>query len=107
MRLNNEYCGEPPAQCAEIRGLSAIESCRDQLHLAVVGVAAQIHFHGDRFFTKRNVLLVCGGNCLGNVAAADYFARRLIDAGHVAYFAGGCVRDKLLGLNPKDYDIAT
>lgn len=28
-------------------------------------------------------------------------------AGHVAYFAGGCVRDLLLGLEPKDYDVAT
>ena len=35
------------------------------------------------------------------------FARRLKKAGHVAYFAGGCVRDKLLGKEPKDYDIAT
>lgn len=33
--------------------------------------------------------------------------RRLRDAGHVAYFAGGCVRDALLGLAPKDYDVAT
>jgi poly(A) polymerase len=33
--------------------------------------------------------------------------RRLRDAGHVAYFAGGCVRDALLGLMPKDYDVAT
>ena len=33
--------------------------------------------------------------------------RRLRDAGHVAYFAGGCVRDMLLGLTPKDYDVAT
>ena len=33
--------------------------------------------------------------------------RRLRDAGHVAYFAGGCVRDELLGLTPKDYDVAT
>jgi len=33
--------------------------------------------------------------------------RRLREAGHVAYFAGGCVRDQLLGLLPKDYDIAT
>src|SRR5688572_18826647 len=33
--------------------------------------------------------------------------RRLRDAGHVAYFAGGCVRDQLLGLEPKDYDVAT
>ena len=32
---------------------------------------------------------------------------RLRDAGHVAYFAGGCVRDELLGLTPKDYDVAT
>ncbi len=31
----------------------------------------------------------------------------LRDAGHVAYFAGGCVRDRLLGLEPKDYDVAT
>ncbi|MDB5325447.1 MAG: tRNA nucleotidyltransferase [Phycisphaerales bacterium] len=28
-------------------------------------------------------------------------------AGHVAYFAGGCVRDRLLGLPAKDYDVAT
>jgi poly(A) polymerase len=33
--------------------------------------------------------------------------RRLRDAGHVAYFAGGCVRDLLLGETPKDYDVAT
>src|SRR5881396_168081 len=33
--------------------------------------------------------------------------KRLRDAGYVAYFAGGCVRDLLLGLEPKDYDVAT
>ncbi len=33
--------------------------------------------------------------------------RTLQDAGHTAYFAGGCVRDELLGLFPQDYDIAT
>jgi poly(A) polymerase len=33
--------------------------------------------------------------------------QRLRDAGHVAYFAGGCVRDRLLGLEPKDWDVAT
>jgi poly(A) polymerase len=33
--------------------------------------------------------------------------RRLRDAGHTAYFAGGCVRDSLLGRDPKDYDVAT
>jgi poly(A) polymerase len=28
-------------------------------------------------------------------------------AGHLAYFAGGCVRDMLLGVGPKDFDVAT
>src|SRR5688500_20195805 len=42
-------------------------------------------------------------------ARADAVAvvRRLRESGHVAYFAGGCVRDALLGLTPKDYDVAT
>lgn len=34
-------------------------------------------------------------------------AARLRGAGHTAYFAGGCVRDELLGLEPHDFDIAT
>lgn len=33
--------------------------------------------------------------------------RSLRDRGHVAYLAGGCVRDRLLNLEPKDYDVAT
>ncbi len=33
--------------------------------------------------------------------------KQLQDAGHEALWAGGCVRDELLGLVPKDYDIAT
>jgi poly(A) polymerase len=40
-------------------------------------------------------------------AAAVEVARRLAEAGHVAFFAGGCVRDHLLGSEPEDYDIAT
>lgn len=32
---------------------------------------------------------------------------RLRSAGHVALLAGGCVRDLLIGREPKDYDIAT
>ena len=39
--------------------------------------------------------------------AATDIARRLQAAGHMAYFAGGCVRDELLGHPPHDYDIAT
>lgn len=38
---------------------------------------------------------------------ADRVAEILREAGFQAYFAGGCVRDQLLGTPPKDYDIAT
>jgi poly(A) polymerase len=39
--------------------------------------------------------------------AALGVARCLREAGHEAWFAGGCVRDLLLGVAPKDYDVAT
>lgn len=32
---------------------------------------------------------------------------RLREAGHETYWAGGCVRDELLGRTPADYDVAT
>jgi poly(A) polymerase len=38
---------------------------------------------------------------------ATGIVRRLRDAGHDAFFAGGCVRDQLLGREPNDFDIAT
>lgn len=44
-------------------------------------------------------------------AAQLDFARRVVAelraAGFEAYWAGGCVRDRLLGITPKDYDVAT
>jgi poly(A) polymerase len=40
-------------------------------------------------------------------AAARAIAARLRDAGYTAYFAGGCVRDRLLGREPQDFDVAT
>lgn len=39
--------------------------------------------------------------------AAMKVADELVKAGHIAYFAGGCVRDRLMGNEPVDYDIAT
>jgi poly(A) polymerase len=41
-----------------------------------------------------------------NPRACDVVAR-LQQAGHIAYLAGGCVRDHLLGVEAKDCDIAT
>ena len=43
----------------------------------------------------------------GLLEGAREVARVLRQAGHEAYFAGGCVRDTLLGLSPKDYDVVT
>lgn len=42
-----------------------------------------------------------------NRSAARRIVSTLRASGHVAYFAGGCVRDELLGMSPQDYDIAT
>ena len=41
------------------------------------------------------------------LATARILVDRLRAAGHIAYFAGGCVRDLVRGLPPKDVDIAT
>lgn len=38
---------------------------------------------------------------------AHAIVKKLRDHGHVAFLAGGCVRDELLGLTPKDFDVAT
>ncbi len=42
-----------------------------------------------------------------NYVAALRIVRRLRALGHMAYFAGGCVRDLVLGVTPKDFDVAT
>ena len=39
--------------------------------------------------------------------AAIQIIQKLTAAGHTALLAGGCVRDMLLGRDPKDYDVAT
>lgn len=38
---------------------------------------------------------------------AQSIVKLLQDKGYEAYFAGGCVRDMLIGIHPKDFDIAT
>ena len=37
----------------------------------------------------------------------EYVLSRLREAGFAAYAVGGCVRDRLRGVEPKDYDVAT
>ena len=38
---------------------------------------------------------------------AECIVKALRDAGHEAFFAGGCVRDMVMEMEPHDYDIAT
>ncbi len=52
-----------------------------------------------------------GAGMTSSEANEETSARRIVaqlrEHGHVAYFAGGCVRDLLRGVTPKDFDIAT
>lgn len=48
-----------------------------------------------------------GEHAQANFDAASAILARLRHAGYVAYLAGGCVRDRLLGRVPKDHDVAT
>jgi putative nucleotidyltransferase with HDIG domain len=41
------------------------------------------------------------------VLLAETIVERLRQAGHAAFLVGGCVRDLLLGREPKDFDVAT
>ena len=51
---------------------------------------------------------LCFGSTVHQVRkVAQEIALRLKTAGHEALYAGGCVRDSLLGVTPADYDIAT
>ncbi len=40
-------------------------------------------------------------------ADAAKVVRRIVRQGHAGYLVGGCVRDLLLGVRPKDFDVAT
>lgn len=49
---------------------------------------------------KNGVFMYCSNE-------AKFVCQKLHDAGHQAFLVGGCVRDSILGLEPKDWDIAT
>src|SRR5580658_10135984 len=44
---------------------------------------------------------------MGNESLATEIIRVLRLNGHLAFLVGGCVRDRLLGLKPKDFDVST
>ena len=49
----------------------------------------------------------CNPSAVSAQQAAERVARKLREKGFQAYFVGGCVRDILLEVEPKDYDVAT
>jgi len=50
---------------------------------------------------------MCEKSIIGMKQQAINIVKKLRDHGHQAVFAGGCVRDMILGIPPSDYDIAT
>jgi len=58
-----------------------------------------------RFVQRSGYSNLVKASSMENTARA--IAARLREHGHIAYFAGGCVRDIVRGVTPKDFDIAT
>lgn len=77
-------------------------------------VACVVDYHTVRLLGSDQVSIETRVSSIPNQIvlrpAADEAVRivaRLQEAGFTAYLAGGCVRDALLGKDPKDYDVAT
>src|SRR5258708_6161184 len=63
------------------------------------------------FILQSSIVNLQSGGIMARPRSEREFAvqvvRALREAGHEALSAGGCVRDEILGLTPKDYDVAT
>src|SRR5205814_2284899 len=70
-----------------------------------VGAAPTLPTRALRFAQRSGYSDPVESSPMANVALK--VAARLRENGHIAYFAGGCVRDMVRGLVPKDYDIVT
>jgi tRNA nucleotidyltransferase/poly(A) polymerase len=64
---------------------------------------ALVQYHGTFFFSP---VFMAPDPQSARQLALDV-VRRLRGAGYEALWAGGCVRDQILGIPPKDYDVAT
>jgi len=65
-------------------------------HLPVVSSEPHIVPSGDHPISARQI-----------TSGAKKVVEQLVSDGYEAYLVGGCVRDLLLGMHPKDYDVAT
>ena len=94
-------------------GVNGSSVCIERSILSTAGVA-KTAARGDRRFRYNARSPFAKGNAVAatiDSAEARQFAievvERLRAAGYDALWAGGCVRDQLLGHEPKDYDVAT
>lgn len=61
-------------------------------------------------FTREPVIITRDKHCVSRTAINDNALKvlyRLKNAGFKSYLVGGCVRDLLLGIKPKDFDVVT
>jgi poly(A) polymerase len=62
---------------------------------------SDIYYDVDTIILRSEWMSNAGRDLAGRIV------KNLRTAGHQAYLVGGCVRDLLLGIDPKDYDVAT
>src|SRR6476646_8417 len=58
-------------------------------------------------FSDAHYSTIRGAMATSGRSLAERIVTELRAAGKQAYLVGGCVRDLLLGIQPKDYDVAT
>jgi poly(A) polymerase len=71
------------------------------------GNAANTHFYSTKMPTQATMVKDGMFPATRQFEAALRIVETLRSASYEAYFAGGCVRDLLLGREPSDYDVAT
>lgn len=89
------------------RGL--VQGTIDTFAAAAGGIQSDARFRqgvGDRLEKTKNAWGERWTDRIARKSATDIVAE-LQKAGHIAVFAGGCVRDEIMGHRPKDYDVAT
>ncbi len=67
-------------------------------------------FENTKYTASEPTRVSRSNHCISRANISEYALKvlyRLKDAGYAAYLVGGGVRDLLLGLEPKDFDIAT
>jgi putative nucleotidyltransferase with HDIG domain len=103
MFARGEFRNHPAVRCmdGDLRGHDARANVTSALYDGRGGLVTRA-FDTENHFS---IVVDMQGNPAHSAAAG--IVARLRAAGYRAYFVGGCVRDLLLGREPKDFDVAT